>query len=85
MNNAMSSSSLRRWALVVPDSPFERLLSASVTEAQLAAAGQATELRLVLRQTPRGMARFGGFMLRRAARRMLDEALEGMARAVERP
>jgi len=82
---ASEAERLRRWALVVPDSPFECLLSASVTEAQLAAAGEGTELRLVLRQTPRGMARFGGFMLRRAARRMLDEALEGMARAVERP
>jgi hypothetical protein len=37
-----------------------------------------------LRQSPRGWARFGGFMLRRAARRQLDEALDGMARAVER-
>ena len=76
---------LRRWALVVTGSPFERVLSASVTEARLAAAGEGAELRLVLRQSPRGMARFGGFMLRRAARRLLDEALEGMARAVERP
>jgi uncharacterized protein YndB with AHSA1/START domain len=75
---------LRRWSLVVPGSPFERVLSASVTEARLAPAGQATELRLELRQSPRGWARFGGFMLRRAARRQLDEALEGMARAVER-
>ena len=75
---------LRRWALVVPGSPFERVLSASVTEARLAPAGDGTELRLELRQAPRGWAHFGGFMLRRAARRQLDEALDGMARAVER-
>jgi uncharacterized protein YndB with AHSA1/START domain len=74
---------LRRWALVVPGSPFERVLSASVTEARLAPAGEAAELRLELRQAPRGFARFGAFMLRRAARRQLDEALAGMARAVE--
>ena len=43
----------------------------------------AAELTLELRQSPRGMARFGGFMLRRAGRRQLDEALAGMARAVE--
>jgi uncharacterized protein YndB with AHSA1/START domain len=74
---------LLRWELVVPGSPFERLLSASVTEAQLAPAGEGTELRLELRQSARGFARFGGFMLRRAARRQLDEALAAMARAVE--
>jgi uncharacterized protein YndB with AHSA1/START domain len=75
---------LRRWSLLVPGSPFERVLSASVTEARLAPAGEGAELRLELRQSPRGWARFGGFMLRRAARRQLDEALDGMARAVER-
>jgi uncharacterized protein YndB with AHSA1/START domain len=74
---------LRRWSLLVAGSPFERVLSASVTEARLAPAGDGAELRLELRQSPRGWARFGGFMLRRAARRQLDEALDGMARAVE--
>lgn len=75
---------LRRWSLAVPGSPFERVLTASVVEARLGPAAEGSELRLVLRQSPRGWARFGGFMLRRAARRQLDEALEGMARAVER-
>jgi uncharacterized protein YndB with AHSA1/START domain len=75
---------LRRWSLCTAGSPFERVLSASVTEARLAPAGQGAELRLELRQSPRGWARFGGFMLRRAALRQLDEALDGMARAVER-
>jgi uncharacterized protein YndB with AHSA1/START domain len=74
---------LRRWSLLVEGSPFERVLSESVTEARLVPAGARAELRLELRQSPRGWARFGGFMLRRAARRQLDEALDGMARAVE--
>jgi uncharacterized protein YndB with AHSA1/START domain len=74
---------LRRWSLLVAGSPFERVLSASETEARLAPARDGAELRLELRQSPRGWARFGGFMLRRAARRQLDEALAGMARAVE--
>jgi uncharacterized protein YndB with AHSA1/START domain len=81
--DASEPERLRRWALVVRGSPFERVLSASVTEARLAPAGERAELRLELRQSPRGFARFGGPMLRRAARRQLDEALEGMARAVE--
>jgi uncharacterized protein YndB with AHSA1/START domain len=75
---------LRRWSLLVRGSPFERVLTASVVEARVAPAAEGSELRLVLRQSPRGWARFGGFILRRAARRQLDEALEGMARAVER-
>ena len=74
---------LRRWSLVVPGSPFERVVSASVTEARLAPAGEGSELRLELRQSPRGWAHFGAFMLWRAGRSLLDEALEGMARAVE--
>jgi uncharacterized protein YndB with AHSA1/START domain len=74
---------LRRWALDVPGSPFERVLSASVTEARLAPAQVGTELTLELRQSPRGWAHFGGFLLRRAGRRQLEDALDGMARAVE--
>lgn len=75
---------LRRWALVLPGSPWERVLAASVTEARLTPAdGGRTELTLELRQAPRGWARFGGWMLRRAGRRQLDDALAGMARAVE--
>jgi uncharacterized protein YndB with AHSA1/START domain len=71
---------LRRWALRVPGSPFERILTASSVEARL----DGRQLTLTLRQSPRGWARFGGLMLRRAARRQLDEALAGMARAVGR-
>jgi uncharacterized protein YndB with AHSA1/START domain len=78
---ASEPPALRRWALDVPGSPFERVLRASSVEARVRPAGDGgAELTLELRQAPRGMARFGGFMLRRAARRQLDEALAGMAR-----
>jgi uncharacterized protein YndB with AHSA1/START domain len=81
---ASEAPALRRWALDVPGSPFERVLRASAVEARLAPAGDGrAQLTLELHQQPRGMARFGGFMLRRAGRRQLDEALAGMARAVE--
>jgi uncharacterized protein YndB with AHSA1/START domain len=81
---ASEPGELRRWALDVPGSPFERVLRASVVEARLAPAGGGALLTLELRQSPRGFARFGGFMLRRAGRRTLDAALDGMAGAVER-
>jgi uncharacterized protein YndB with AHSA1/START domain len=81
---ASEPPALWRWALEVPGSPFERVLSASAVEARLAPAGDGrSALTLELRQSPRGLARFGGFMLRRAGRRTLDAALDGMARAVE--
>jgi uncharacterized protein YndB with AHSA1/START domain len=80
---ASEPEALRRWALAVPGSPFARVLTASVTEARLAPAPDGTELTLELRQAPRGWAHFGRFLLRRAGRRQLDEALAGMARAVE--
>jgi uncharacterized protein YndB with AHSA1/START domain len=83
---ASEPPALRRWALAVPGSAFERVLRASAVEARLAPAGDGgTELTLELRQSPRGMARFGGFMLRRAGRRQLDEALDGMANLLEVP
>ena len=82
---ASEPPALRRWALDVPGSPFERVLRASVVEARLGPARDgAAALTLELRQSPRGLARFGGFMLRRAGRRTLDAALDGMAQAVER-
>jgi len=45
------------------------------------AAAAATDVTIELRQAPAGFfARFGGFMIRRAATHTLDEALDGLAR-----
>ena len=75
---------LRRWALDVPGSPFERVLRASVTEARLApaAGGRGADAGAAPVAARLGAAS-ARFMLRRAGRRQLDEALAGMARAVE--
>jgi hypothetical protein len=73
---------LRRWSLDVAGSPFEALLSADETELRLAAADGGTEVALTMRQSPRGWARFGGTVLRRAAKRTLDAALDGLAQTV---
>ena len=74
---------LRRWALDVAGSPFAKLLAAEETELRLRADGDGTEAALAVRQAPRGWARFGVVVLRRAARRTLDDALEALARVVE--
>jgi hypothetical protein len=44
-------------------------------------AGDGTRVTLELRQRGRGKARYGRFMLRRAAKKELDGALDGLARA----
>ena len=80
---ASEEGRLRRWALVVPGSPFERILSASVTEARLEPTGGGCALTLAVEQRPVRWTRLAPFLLRRAARQQLDEALDGMARAVE--
>jgi len=73
------------WRQEVEESPFERLLSENVTELELEPAdGGATRVEIRAVQRLRGWARFGGFLFRRATRRKLDEALDGLERTVER-
>jgi hypothetical protein len=70
----------RRWEQEVAGTPFERVLSASVTDICLEPAEGGTRVTIAQRQTLRGYSRTGGFLLRRATRRKLDEALDGLAR-----
>jgi uncharacterized protein YndB with AHSA1/START domain len=70
----------RSWAQEVAGTPFERVLSASVIEVRLAPAAGGTEVTIAQEQRLRGYSRTGGFMLRRATRAKLDEALDGLAR-----
>jgi uncharacterized protein YndB with AHSA1/START domain len=71
------------WRQEVEETPFERILSEAVTEIELEPLGNgATRVEIRTRQRPRGLARLGSFMFRRAARRKLDEALDGLERAV---
>lgn len=77
------SGELRRWSQELEDTPFERLFAEAVTELSLAPDGNGTRVEIEVRQKPKGWARFGGFMLRRATRRQIDGALKGLAAAVE--
>ncbi len=67
-----------RWRHEVEESPFERILSDSVTELELQPAEEGTVVRLTTRLRMRGLSRFGGFQVSRATRRQLEEALEGL-------
>src|SRR3954469_12146261 len=72
------------WRQELEESPFERVFSAAETELELEAGGDhATRVRLTTREQLRGRYRLGGWLVRRAARRRLDEALDGLAGAVE--
>ncbi len=69
------------WVQQVEGSPFARVLKSAETEVRLhAGSAQATEVTIELRQVLNGVSRFGGYMVRRAARATLDEALNGLER-----
>jgi uncharacterized protein YndB with AHSA1/START domain len=70
--------SVRRWAQQVTGTPFERILARAETEVRLEPEGDATRVALSLEQRPRGIALLGSFMVRAAARRQLEEALDGL-------
>ena len=69
---------LLRFTQEVEGSPFEKVLREAETSIAIEPAGAGTAIAITTRQRMRGMARFGGFMMRRAAGRTLDEALDGL-------
>jgi uncharacterized protein YndB with AHSA1/START domain len=71
------------WRQEVEESPFEEILDEALTTIEVSAAGNdGAEVELTAEQELRGRYRFGGFLLKRATRRQLDEALDGIEAAV---
>jgi uncharacterized protein YndB with AHSA1/START domain len=71
------------WAQELEGTPFARVLRSSETAVDLQAREGATDVTIELRQSLNGFfSRFGGFLVRRAARGTLDEALDGLVRIV---
>lgn len=69
------------WRHEVEESPFERVLTSSVTEISLEPGdGGGTEVTISERTGLRGFSRLGGMQIRRAGRRKLDGALDGLER-----
>ena len=71
----------RAWIQQLDGTPFAKVLAERRVEATVEPAGDGARVTIELRQRGRGLARFGRFMLRRAARKELDGALDGLARA----
>ena len=79
-----SAPSLRRWEQQVVNTPFERILVASSVEVRIERAGEgAAVVSLTLTQRMRGLGLLGGFMVRRAGRKQLDDALAGLQALVQ--
>ena len=76
-------SERRRWSQELAGTAFESLFREVTCEVALAPAEKGTEVGIEMVQRPKGWARVGGMMLRRAARSQLDEALEGLAGLLE--
>jgi uncharacterized protein YndB with AHSA1/START domain len=70
------------WQQQLPGTPFERHLRRSGVEIALDDAGEGTEVRLTAAQTLRGLSRLGSPLMRRGQGALLDEALEGIERAL---
>ena len=70
------------WRQEVEETPFERILSESLTEIGLEPDDGDTRVRLVARMQLRGFARLGSMQVRRAAARQLNAALDGIEAAV---
>jgi len=70
------------WEQQIEGTPFERHLRSSRVEIALRDEGGATEVRLTSEQTLRGMSRLGSVLMRRGQGAILDEALDGIERAM---
>jgi uncharacterized protein YndB with AHSA1/START domain len=70
------------WEQQLEGSPFERHLKASSVEVGLRGADGGTEVSLTSAQTLRGMSRLGSPMMRGGQGKILDQALDGLERAL---
>jgi uncharacterized protein YndB with AHSA1/START domain len=68
------------FAQEIPGTPFERVLSESVTEIVLEPEQESTRVTIAQRQKLKGYSRTGGLLLRRATNKRLIEALDGLER-----
>jgi hypothetical protein len=70
------------WEQLIPGTPFERHLRRYDVEVSLDEEGDATTVNLAAAQTLRGLSRLGSPMMRRGQGALLEEALDGIERAL---
>ena len=74
---------LVEWRQELAETPFERLLSEARVTIRIGEESGESRVEITAIERLRGLSRLGGFMVRRATRKRLDEALERLALAVE--
>jgi uncharacterized protein YndB with AHSA1/START domain len=70
------------WEQELEGTPFERILRYSRVEIRLDDSDGGTSVRLASSERLRGLSRLGSPMMRMATRKRLEEALDGIERAV---
>lgn len=74
----------RSWEQEIPGTPFERVLNEAITEVVLEPAGERSQpgtlITIAERHKLRGYSKTGGWMLRGATKKKLDQALDGLER-----
>jgi uncharacterized protein YndB with AHSA1/START domain len=70
------------WEQEIEGTPFERILRSAGLQIRLESQSQSTLVTLESSERLRGLSRLGSPMMRRATRRRLDEALNGIERAL---
>jgi uncharacterized protein YndB with AHSA1/START domain len=70
------------WEQDIEGTPFEKILRSAALEIHLEGRNASTVVTLAGSERLRGLSRLGSPMMRRAMRRRLDQALEGLERAL---
>lgn len=70
------------WEQMIEDTPFERHLKRYEIGISLSDVAAGTEVTIEAAQTLRGLSRLGSPMMRRGQGSLLDEALDGLGRAL---
>jgi uncharacterized protein YndB with AHSA1/START domain len=73
----------RRWAQEIENTPFQKLFKSNVREIQLEKTETGTRVTLLFDQRIRGLGNVLPFLFKRAMRRQLEQALAGLAAALE--
>ena len=68
----------RSWEQEIAGTPFERVLTESITHVTLEPVDAGTRVTIEQQQKLKGYSRTGGLMLRRATNKRLDEALAAL-------
>jgi uncharacterized protein YndB with AHSA1/START domain len=70
------------WEQELSGTPFERHLRSSRVEVSMREDGASTEVAITAEQSLRGMSRLGSPLMRRGQGEILDQALDGIERAL---